>query len=196
MSDVKVTLFSQFLALVDRNEFDKIVKKHGTDKHSKGIDSWTHFVAMIFMHLADANTLRDISKGLLSATGNLSHLGVERAPSKSAMSYINMNRSYKLFEDLYFQLLDKYEPSIAHRRLYARHLKRQIFIMDSTVIPLSLSLFDWAKYRTHKGAIKLHAVLDYDTGLPSYAVITEGRKHGCQSSETNSISGRIGSCGR
>ena len=177
MSDVKVTLFSQFLALVDRNEFDKIVKKHGTDKHSKGIDSWTHFVAMIFMHLADANTLRDISKGLLSATGNLSHLGVERAPSKSAMSYINMNRSYKLFEDLYFQLLDKYEPSIAHRRLYARHLKRQIFIMDSTVIPLSLSLFDWAKYRTHKGAIKLHAVLDYDTGLPSYAVITEGRKH-------------------
>jgi len=49
--------------------------------------------------------------------------------------------------------------------------------MDSSVIPLSLSLFDWAKFRTTKGAIKLHAVMDYDTGLPSYAVITDGKKH-------------------
>src|SRR5690625_7436033 len=49
--------------------------------------------------------------------------------------------------------------------------------MDGSVIPLSLSLFDWAKFRTEKGAIKLHAVLDYDTGLPNFAVITDGKTH-------------------
>jgi hypothetical protein len=49
--------------------------------------------------------------------------------------------------------------------------------MDASVIPLCLSLFDWAKFRTRKGAVKLHAVLDYDTGLPSYAVLSDGKTH-------------------
>jgi transposase len=49
--------------------------------------------------------------------------------------------------------------------------------MDASIIPLCLSLFDWAKFRTKKGAIKLHAVLDYDTGLPCYAVLTDGKTH-------------------
>lgn len=177
MSEVKVSLFNQVLALIDRNIFSKIVTNHQSDKHNKGINSWTHLVTMLFMQLAKANSLRDISNGLRSATGNLNHLGVKKSPSRSSLSYINANRSYKIFMELYFGLLDKYEPSLARRRNYAKRLKRKIFIMDSSIIPLCLSLFDWAKYRTKKGAVKLHAVLDYDTGLPSYAVMTDGKKH-------------------
>lgn len=78
---------------------------------------------------------------------------------------------------MYFHLLDRFEPSLQRRKKYARRLKRKIFIMDSSIIPLCLSLFDWAKYRTTKGAIKLHAVLDYDTGLPCYASLSDGKKH-------------------
>jgi len=170
-------LFSQVLKLIDRGIVKDIVKTHESDKHSKGINSWTHIVSMLFMHLANANSNRDISNGLRSATGNLSHLGVARAPSKSSMSYINANRNYEVFKDLYFALLEKLEPSLHRRKKYARRLKRQIFIMDASVIPLCLGLFDWAKFRTKKGAIKLHAVLNYDTGLPSYAVISEGKVH-------------------
>jgi len=157
--------------------FSQLVSKHGTDKHNKGIDSWTHLVSMLFMQLANANSLRDISNGLRSATGNLSHLGVGRAPCKSSLSYINAKRSYELFMDLYFNLLDKLEPSLQKRRRYASRLKRKIYIMDSSIIPLCLSLFDWAKFRTKKGALKLHAVLDYDTGLPAYGVMTDGKSH-------------------
>ena len=159
---MKFTLFSQILALVDRNIFNKLVNRHCTDKYNKGINSWTHFVTMLFMQLAKANSLRDISNGMRSATGNLSHLGVSRAPSKSTLSYINEHRSADLFMDLYFALLDTLEPSLQRRKKYVRHLKRKVFIMDSSIIPLALSLFDWAKFRTTKGAIKLHAVLDYD----------------------------------
>lgn len=177
MSQVKVSLFNQVLSLIDRNIFGTIVNKHKSDKHNKGINSWTHLVTMLFMQLAKANSLRDISNGLRSATGNLNHLGVKKAPSRSSLSYINANRSYEIFMELYFALLYKYEPSLGRRRKYAKRLKRKIFIMDSSIIPLCLSLFDWAKYRTKKGAIKLHAVLDYDTGLPSYAVMTDGKKH-------------------
>ena len=177
MSHIKVNLFSQVLALIDRNIFLRLVRKHNSDKYCKGITSWTHLVSMIFMQLSGATSLRDISNGMRSATGNLNHLGIERAPSKSSISYLNAHRTYDLFKALYFELLELYEPSLQRRRVYANRLKRQIFIMDASIIPLSLSLFDWAKFRTKKGAIKLHAVLDYDTGLPSYAVISDGKKH-------------------
>ena len=177
MSVVKVSLSSQVIRLIDRNIFSRIVKKHNGDKYSKGITSWTHLVSMLFMQFAKANSLRDISNGLASATGNLSHLGVGKPPSKSTMSYINAHRTYAIFMDLYFAILDKYEPSLYRKKKYAWRLKRKIFIMDSSIIPLCLSLFDWAKYKTKKGAFKLHAVLDYETGLPSYAIITDGKKH-------------------
>lgn len=177
MSNTKVSLFSQILALIDRPILSRIVKKHNSDKHNKGHTTWTHLVCMLFMQFADATSVRDISNGLRSATGNLSHLGVTKAPCKSSISYMNKHRNYKVFMDLYFALLDKLEPSLYRRRQFAARLKRQIFIMDASVIPLCLSLFDWAKFRTHKGGIKLHAVLDYDSGLPSYAVITEAKKH-------------------
>ena len=38
-----------------------------------------------------------------------------------------------------------------------------------------MSLYDWAKFRRTKGAVKLHLVLDHDGYLPSFAVITEGK---------------------
>jgi hypothetical protein len=177
MSSINVSLFNQVLGCIDRQIFNKVVDSHKSDKYSKGINTWTHFVSMLFMQLGNMNSLRDICTGLNSATGNLSHLGVKRPPSKSSLSYINKNRNADVFEALYFALLDSLEPSLKRRRTHARRLKRQVFIMDSSVIPLSLSLFDWAKFRTTKGAIKLHAVMDYDTGLPSYAVITDGKKH-------------------
>ena len=177
MSSVKISLFCQVLQQIDRSVFNRLVKKHDTDKYSKGINTWTHFVSMLFMQLSKVDSLRDISNGLRSATGNLCHIGINRAPCKSSLSYINKHRTALFFEDLYFDLLDQFEPSLARRRKYARRLKRKIFIMDSSIIPLCLSLFDWAKFRTKKGAIKLHAVLDYDTGLPSYATISDGKMH-------------------
>jgi len=177
MSRIKVTLLSQVLSLIDRSKFSQLVKKHKSDKYSKGINSWTHFASMFFMQLAGANSLRDISNGLRSATGNLQHLGIKKAPCKSSLSYLNATRTHLLFMDLYFALLDQYEPSLLKRRQYARRLKRKVFIMDASLIPLCLSLFDWAKYKTKKGAIKLHAVLDYDTGLPCYAVFSDGKQH-------------------
>ncbi len=104
-------------------------------------------------------------------------MGMTKAPCKSSLSYINKHRSYKVFEDIYFSLLDRWEPSLYRRRQYARRLKRKIFIMDASIIPLCLSVFDWAKFRTKKGALKLHAVLDYDSGLPCYALMTDGKTH-------------------
>lgn len=177
MPDTKINLFSQILRLIDRSEINKHIKEHQSDKHAKGINTWTHLVSMLFCHLGKVSSLREISNGLLSATGNLNHLGVERAPSKSSLSYINQHRDWKVFRDMYFSLLKAFEPSLALQRQYARQIKRKIFLMDSTVVSLCHSVFDWAHFRTKKGGIKLHTVLDYDTALPTFLHVTEARKH-------------------
>ena len=82
MSIMNVSLFSQGLQLIDGDVLRDIVRAHESDKHSKGINTWTHLVSMLFIHLAKANSYRDISNGLRSATGNLNHFGSSQSPKQ------------------------------------------------------------------------------------------------------------------
>jgi len=170
----KLTLFSQIVSKIDRFQFNSLVARDNTDKFNKGVNSWTHFVSMIFCQFSKSNSLRDISNGLRSATGNLNHLGLSKAPSKSSLSYQNKHRNWKLFENFYFTMLDKLSAEAGFKQIKFK-IKSKIYLLDSTTITLSLSLFDWAKYKTAKGAIKLHTLLDYDGNLPAFINMTDGK---------------------
>lgn len=169
-----LTLFSQIISKLDRLKFNKIVATHQSDKHQKGYNSWTQLVSMLFCQFARSQSVRDISNGLRSATGNLNHLGINKAPSKSTISYQNKNRSWKFFQDYYYQLLNSLGQQAGFKQVKFR-IKSKIFLLDSTTISLCLSLFDWAKYKTAKGAIKMHTLLDFDGNLPAYVNITDGK---------------------
>ena len=169
-----ITLFGQIISKLSRHEFSKLVKAQQTDKHSKGYNSWTHLVSMLFCQFAKSQSVRDISNGLRSATGNLNHLGIQQAPSKSTISYQNKNRSWELFRAYYYQLLGSLGQQAGFKQVKFK-IKSKIFLLDSTTISLCLSLFDWAKYKTAKGAVKMHTMLDYDGNLPAYVNITNGK---------------------
>lgn len=170
----KINLFSQIISKLDRGLFKSIVKERETDKHQKGYNSWTHLVSMLFCQFAKSQSVRDISNGLKSATGNLNHLGVQKAPSKSTISYQNKNRDWQLFKDYYYKLLSQLGQQMNVKQSKFR-IKSKIFLLDSSTISLCLSLFDWAKYKTAKGAVKMHTLLDYDGNLPAYVNITDGK---------------------
>ena len=125
---------------------------------------------MLYCQFGNCQSIRDISFGLRSATGNLNHLGVSRAPSKSSINYINAHRGWTFFRDVYFSLFKEFKVKVNRIRI-----NRKLFILDSTLIPLCLSLFDWAYYRKMKGAIKIHTVLDYDSCLPVFIRMTDGK---------------------
>ena len=169
-----ITLFAQIISKIDRISFKSLVRKHATDKHQKGYNSWTHLVSMLFCQFAKSQSVRDISNGLRSATGNLNHLGIQKAPSKSTISYQNKNRSHLLFRDFYFKLFQQLGQQARFRRVKFR-IKSKILLLDSSTISLCLSLFDWAKYKTSKGAIKMHTLLDYEGNIPAYVNITDGK---------------------
>lgn len=169
-----ITLFSQIISKLDRLKFSKLVKEKETDKHQKGYNSWTHLVAMLFCQFAKSQSVRDISNGLRSATGNLNHMGVEKAPSKSSISYQNKHRNWELFKDYYYQLLGSLGQQAGFKQVKFK-IKSKILFLDATTISLCLNIFDWAKYKTAKGAIKMHTLLDFDGNLPSYVNITDGK---------------------
>jgi hypothetical protein len=174
-SMTNITLFSQITRLLNRAVFNKLVSEYSTDKHNKGFNSWSHLISMLFSHFSNSQSLRDISNGLRSATGNLSHLGNVQAPSKSNLSYQNKHRDWRLFRDYYYKLYEYLgqQAKFSKKKL---KIKSRIFLLDSTTITLSLSLFDWAKYKTRKGAIKLHTLLDYDGNLPAFILLSDGKK--------------------
>jgi hypothetical protein len=165
-----LSIFAQIIRLIPRDIIHLNVEKHNSDYNCKGINAWTHLVSMLYCQFGNCQSIRDISFGLRSATGNLNHLGVSRAPSKSSISYINAHRGWTFFRDVYFSLFKEFKVKVNRIRL-----NRKLFILDSTLIPLCLSLFDWAYYRKKKGAIKIHTVLDYDSCLPVFIRMTDGK---------------------
>lgn len=170
----KVTLFSQIVSRLNKDVFKKLVVEKQTDKYQKGFTSWTHLVSMLFCQFAKSQSVRDISNGLRSATGNLNHLGVATAPSKSSLSYQNKRRDWTLFRDYYYELYSYLGQQAKFKQVRFK-IKSKIFLLDSSTISLCLSLFDWAKYKTAKGAVKMHTLLDYDGNLPVYVNITNGK---------------------
>ena len=171
------SIFSQLLQLFPRPEFERAVKDHNTERHARGFTSWGQFVAMLFCQLGRAHSLREICGGLACCEGKLKHLGIPLAPKKSTLAYANEHRPWELFQTLFTQLLGKCQQWVASqggRKTF--RFKNKLLSLDGSVIDLSVSLFDWAKLRRTKGAIKLHLLLDHDGYLPSFAVVTEGKK--------------------
>jgi len=167
-------LFIQIIQSLFRSFFKSLVEKHDTDKNQKSIDSWTNMITMLFCQFSKLNSLRNVTNGLRSASGNLNHLGQQKAPSKSSLSYQNQHREWQLFQDYYFVLLKKLS-GIAQFKQIRFKVKANIYLLNSTTISLCLSLFDKAKFRKRKGAIKLHTLLDYDGCLPTYININDGK---------------------
>jgi len=132
---------------------------------------------MLFCRLSNAASCSDISNGLMSIAGNINHLGCKQAPSKSLVSYINKHRDHRLFEKFFYEVIDHLGQHVGFQKRNLKRLTRQVFLMDATVIPLCAKVFDWAKFRQYKGAVKIHMVLDYQGFIPHFASITDGKVH-------------------
>jgi hypothetical protein len=167
------SIFSQLLQLFSRIEFHQAVKETKAERHARGFTCWGQFVAMLFCQLGRAHSLREISGGLRSCEGKLKHLGIT-APAHSTLAYANEHRSWELYQRVFLQLYQRCQIQFVGKKKF--RFKNRLLSLDSSIIDLSVTLFDWAKFRRTKGAIKLHLLLDHDGYLPSFAWITEGKR--------------------
>jgi hypothetical protein len=154
-----------------------MVRKTGSEKGAKGFTSWDHLVSMLFCQIGGANSLREISYGLASIEGKVKHLGVTKVPVRSTLSYANANRPWELFRALFMNQLEFCQRAMNGSAKHRFKFKNKLYSLDASIIELAVRMYDWAKYKTTKGAVKLHLLLDHDGYLPVFMDITKGNTH-------------------
>src|SRR3974390_1108647 len=166
------SLFSQILSLFQRSVFARHVRELKAEHRSKGFSCWEQFVAMLFCQLAQARSLREICDGLKCCEGRLKHLGLDTEPKRSTLSYANAHRPWQLYEALFYDLLSQCQ-AISPKKKF--RFKNRLLTLDSTIVELCVSMFDWAHWRQTKGAVKLHLLLDHDGYLPVFGHVSNGK---------------------
>jgi hypothetical protein len=166
------SILGQLLQVFSRNEFQKLVQETDAERHARGFRSWDQFVAMMFSHLADANSLREICGGLSSCERRLSQLGT-RAPARATLAYANRHRNWELFQKVFYALYEDCRRNLGMKTKFK--FKNPLLSIDSTHISLCSEMFPWATYSRQKGAVKLHFTLDHAGHLPSAMVIATGK---------------------
>jgi hypothetical protein len=163
---------NQVLQVFPREEFQIEVKNTKAERHARGFASWDQFVAMLFCHLGDAQSLREITGGLAACQGRLEQWGVFKAPRRSTLAYANQHRPWQLFEKMFYRALDRCRSEIGNKTKF--RFKNPVLSLDSSVVSLALEMFPWASWTRQKGAVKLHLTLNHAGYLPEAMVITTG----------------------
>ena len=173
-------LIRQILDLVPRWIFDNCTNTYRTDKGCSKYKTYDQFVALTFGQLNKCQSLNDISAGIGVSEIFIDDLNLKQSPARSTMSDGNKNRDWQVFESLYYRLLSHYKTVLKkhHHTHFIKEIKyKSIKLIDSSVISLCLSMFDWAKFRTAKGGIKLHTVWDDTLMIPEVVNISEAKVH-------------------
>jgi len=168
-------VFPQFLSLLPRYDFQRIVKKYKGDYRTRHFKCWNQMACMIFAHIRQEDSLRDIDIALNAHAGKLYHMGIQQCP-KSTLADANERRDYRIYEELAKLLMQRARREYAGTDL-AIDVDNAVYALDASTIDLTLSLFPWAKFRKTKGAIKLHAMIDLRGNIPAFLTITDGKVH-------------------
>ncbi len=168
-------VFAQFLELLPRYEFQRIVNKYKGDYRTKSFKCWHQLACMIFAQIRQEDSLRDIDISLNAHSNKLYHIGIKQCP-KSTLADANGRRDYKIFEDFAKSLMQTARREYSETEL-AVEVNNAVYALDASTIDLTLSLFPWAKFRKTKGAVKLHAMIDLRGNIPAFLIITDGKVH-------------------
>jgi hypothetical protein len=170
------TVFSQILDHLPWYEFQKCVLRYRGDYQQKSFSCWDQFLSMAFAQLTYRESLRDIEACLRSMSGKLYHMGFRGRVARSTLADSNESRDWRIYADFAQVLIRIARPLHAHDPIGV-DLDQSLYALDSTTIDLCLSLFPWAKFRQHKGAVKMHTLLDLHGNIPTFIRITDGKVH-------------------
>jgi len=170
------TVFSQLLSFLPDREFRRCVARYGGDARPRGFSCWDQYLSMAFAQLTYREGLRDIEACLRSLGGKLYHMGFHSRVSRSTLADANDAHDWRIYADFAQVLIRIARPLYASDPMGV-DLAQSLYALDSTTIDLCLSLFPWARFRKHKGAVKMHTLLDLHGNIPTFISITEGKVH-------------------
>ena len=167
-------VFAQLVSFLNRSKFNRIVAKYDGDKYVKSFTCWNQLLTMMFGQLTNRESLRDLIVALEAHSGKTYHMGIGKSASRSNLSKANEQRDYRIFEEFAYHLINEARTK-RHTDIF--NLGGNVYAFDSTTIDLCLAVFDWAKFRSKKGGIKMHTLYDVETQVPAFVHITNASVH-------------------
>ena len=167
-------VFAQLVEFLDCFKFRRIVAKYQGDKYIKFFSCWNQLLVMMFGQLAKCESLRDLIVALEAHWRKLYHLGMGKSVTRSNLAKANEQRDYRIFEDFAYHLVAEARSKSA-KKIFG--FDGHVYAFDSTTIDLCLEVFEWAKFRKHKGGIKVHTLYDVEAEVPAFVHITPANIH-------------------
>lgn len=168
-------IFSQLMDVVPKYKFRKIVANHKGNYRARSFTCWDQLLCLCFGQLTFRQSLRDLTSTLNALGSQRYHMGIKNNVPRSTLADANANRPWQIYHQLAMALIEQ------ARQLYREdsdlEAVESIYALDSTTIDLCLSLFPWAEFRSHKGAIKLHTLMELEGAIPTFIHISDGRLH-------------------
>ncbi|MBA2702982.1 MAG: IS4 family transposase [Blastocatellia bacterium] len=174
--NVGKSIFSQLMDFLPSQEFRRCVERYRGDYKLQSFSCWDQFLCLAFAQLTYRESLRDIEACLRAQQTKLYHLGIRGRVSRNTLAHANSVRDWRIYAD-FAQLLITWARELYLHDNFGVALAETVYALDSTTIDLCLSLFPWAKFRKHKGAVKLHTLLDLRGSIPTVVIITHGKVH-------------------
>jgi transposase len=103
-------------------------------------------------------------------------MGIRSKVSRNTRAHANQVRPWQIYAD-FAQLLIGQARQLYAEESFATEIDQTMYALDSTIIDVWLSLFTWAKFRKHKGAVKLHTLLDLQSNIPTVVFISDAKVH-------------------
>lgn len=171
-----ITVFAQIMSYLPRHSFRKCVNKYKGNYKVRSFSCWEQFLVMSFAQLTYRESLRDIETCLRAMRSKLHHSGIQSNISRSTLADANENRDWRIYAD-FAQILIAQARELYKQEEFEKELDETVYALDATTIDLCLSLFPWAKFRKHKGGIKMHTLLDVQTSIPTFIELTPAKIH-------------------
>lgn len=170
-------VFSQILELVNKYEFEKIVKKYNGNYRVRELNCWNQFIQLLFGQLTNLNSIRDICLCLKAHNNKLYHLGIRNYVNHTTLSRANEKRDWQIFADFGYYLIELVRPLYKNSAVPNLSIENELFALDSTTISCSINLLIWAEGKYSRGAVKMHTLLDLRGSIPNFILITDGKYH-------------------
>jgi uncharacterized protein DUF4372/DDE family transposase len=170
------SIFAQLMDFLPSKAFRRCVKRYQGDYKLKTFSCWDQFLCMAFAQLTYRESLRDIEACLRAQQTKLYHLGIRGQVSRNTLAHANSVRDWRIYADFAQVLITRARVLYADDN-FGVELAQTVYALDATTIDLCLALFPWAQFRKHKGAVKLHTLLDLRGNIPTVVIITHGKIH-------------------
>lgn len=173
-------IFSQLINLIAKEQVELQSEAHKSDHYCKRFTTFQHLITLLYGVTSGCTSLRELCSGIVSYGDKISHCKFDYTPNKSTLSDANKRRDYKVFEDIYYDLVTAYYPDLSdsHQQLV---IDKKVHSIDSTTISLFQPIFECVGRNPsngkRKGGIKSHQKLDMQAGIAVKVYHSDAKEH-------------------